>query len=173
MISSAFRKYGNYIMIKQNSVVSIAYTLTNQAGEVLDQAELVEPLLYLHGFENIIPGLERALEGLKPGDHKDVTVQPADGYGEEDPNLYVKVPISAFPKSAKIEVGASYRMESPDGDPMVFTVQAVTGETIHMNGNHPLAGQVLNFKIEVINVREATKQELEHGHVHGAGGHHH
>jgi FKBP-type peptidyl-prolyl cis-trans isomerase SlyD len=160
-------------MIKSNSVVGMTYILTDHAGKELDRAEKKEPFYYLHGFENIVPGLERALEGLKPGDKKTVKLEAADAYGDEDPNLYIKVPMTAFPNQAKVSVGQMFQVNDPDGHPRGFTVQAIVGDKVHLNGNHPLAGQKLNFEVEIMTVREATPEELAHGHVHGPGGAHH
>ena len=129
------------------------------------------PLNYLHGAGNIVPGLEEAIEGLTVGDKKDVTVPPEKGYGDVDPKLKLKVPRSNFPSDADIKPDMQFASEK-DGQKQVFTVISVEGGEINVNGNHPLAGETLHFSIEILGVREATGEELSHGHVHD-GSHHH
>lgn len=161
-------------MIKQGSVVGITYRLTNASGEELDRADAAEPFLYLHGGGQIIPGLENALLGLLVGAKKTVTVPPHDGYGEIDEALVTTVSRNNFPPGQDIEVGMRFAAESDDGDSVVFTVTDVTGDQISVDGNHPLAGETLTFNVEVLSVREATEEELAHGHAHHPGdGHHH
>ncbi|MDH3353830.1 MAG: peptidylprolyl isomerase [Chromatiales bacterium] len=155
--------------IKENSVVSIDYTLTNDQGEVIDSSEGQEPLAYLHGFSNIIPGLENALIGKKTGDSCKVTVQPADGYGEYNPELTQVVPSSAFEGVDNVEPGMQFHAQGPEGQVEMITVTEVNGDDITISGNHPLAGQVLNFDVTIKEVREATEEELAHGHVHTPG----
>jgi FKBP-type peptidyl-prolyl cis-trans isomerase SlyD len=156
----------------ENSVVSIHYTLTNAQGEVLDSSRGGEPLVYLHGAGNIIPGLEKALIGKQAGDKLNVAVAPAEGYGERDEALIQQVPRRAFQGVKDIAPGMSFHAQSSQG-PMQVTVTAVAGDMVTVDGNHPLAGETLNFDVEVTEVRAATLEELAHGHVHGAGGHHH
>jgi FKBP-type peptidyl-prolyl cis-trans isomerase SlyD len=160
-------------MIANGKVVNLKYTLTNSEGEVLDQADANSPFAYMHGSSQIIPGLEGALEGLKPGDKKKVTVQPAEGYGEIDPNLKLTVKRTQFPQDAELEEGMQFETHTPDGHSIVFTVEAVEGDEVTIDGNHPLAGETLTFDVEVLNVRDATKEEMEHGHAHDGDGHHH
>ncbi len=160
------------MQIAKDKVVYIDYTLTNDAGEVLDTSEGREPLAYLHGAQNIIPGLERELEGHGKGDSLNVTVEPADGYGEYSEQLTQVVPRSMFEGVDEIEVGMQFQAETPGGV-QVIRIAAVDGENITIDGNHPLAGQRLNFAVTVTDVRDATAEELQHGHVHGPGGHHH
>ena len=150
----------------------IHYTLTNDQGEVLDSSSGGEPLAYLHGSGNIIPGLEKALEGKQAGDKLVVKVAPADGYGERNDALIQQVPKRAFQGVAQIQPGMSFTAQSSQG-PMQVTVTAVAGDMVTVDGNHPLAGETLNFDVEVTEVRKATLEELSHGHVHGPGGHHH
>ncbi len=158
--------------VAQNSVVGISYVLTNTQGEELDRAEKAEPLYYLHGVGQIVPGLERELTGLKIGDKKTVTVTPKDGYGETNPDLRMSLPRTQFPKEAKIEAGMQF-FASSGGDRMMLTVVGLKDEEVEVDGNHPLSGQTLKFEVEIVDVREATEEELKHGHVHGPGGHHH
>jgi FKBP-type peptidyl-prolyl cis-trans isomerase SlyD len=158
--------------ITQQRVVTIHYTLTNDAGEVLDSSRGAEPLAYLHGAGNIIPGLENALAGKRAGDKLSVRVEPAQGYGERDDRLVQHVPRRAFQGIAEIQPGMSFHAESSNG-PMRVTVTRVAGDMVTVDGNHPLAGEPLNFDVEVADVRAATEEELSHGHVHGPGGHHH
>lgn len=160
-------------MITRGKVVALAYRLTDGGGQVLDKAETGAPFSYLHGVGQIVPGLESALEGLKQGDKKKVTVDPKDGYGEHNPNLKVLVPRSEFPKDANIKKGMQFVGRSEDGHEVVYTVEAVEGEQIKLDGNHPLAGQTLHFEVEVVSVRDATEEEMSHGHAHGPDGHHH
>ncbi|AOA58067.1 peptidylprolyl isomerase [Acinetobacter larvae] len=157
--------------IANNHVVSFHYTLTNAEGEVLDKSQ-GEPLPYLHGAGNIIPGLEKALEGKKVGDKFVVNVPAAEGYGEYNPDLVQEVPKNMFQGVDNIEAGMQFQAQTDDGVQIV-TVKAVEGETILVDANFPLAGQDLTFDVEIVDIREASAEELEHGHVHGAGGHHH
>jgi len=160
------------MQVAEDSVVLIHYTLTNDKGEVLDSSSGGEPLAYLQGAGNIIPGLEKALVGKQAGDKLVVKVLPAEGYGERDDSLIQQVPKRAFQGVAQIQPGMSFTAQSNNG-PMQVTVTAVTGDMVTVDGNHPLAGETLNFDVEVTEVRKATLEELSHGHVHGAGGHHH
>jgi FKBP-type peptidyl-prolyl cis-trans isomerase SlyD len=158
--------------IAQDSVVSIHYTLTNDAGESLDSSSGGDPLVYLQGHGNLIPGLERELRGKKAGDKLKVRIAPGDAYGEQDASLIQDVPRSAFGPNASVQVGMQFHAESNHG-PHTVTVTKVADDTITVDGNHPLAGQHLNFDVHVVHVRPATDEELSHGHVHGPGGHHH
>lgn len=160
------------MQISDNVVALIEYTLTNNQGEVLDSSVGGEPLGYIHGAGNIIPGLERALVGKKAGDTLKVTVAPADGYGEKNEAMLQEVPREMFQGVDQIEVGMQFHAQTDHGM-QVITVAKVTADTITVDGNHPLAGETLNFDVKVIEVRAATEEELEHGHVHGNGGHHH
>ena len=160
-------------MIKKNSVVGISYILKNMEGEVLDRAPVAEPLLYLHGSGQIVCGLEKALDGLLVGDAKEVTVSPAEGYGEIDPKLKLKTDMSIFPQDVQVKTGMQFTADLGNGKHQNFTVAHLEGNDIFIDGNHPLAGQTLQFTIEVQSIREATKEELSHGHVHGPGGHAH
>lgn len=154
-----------------NMVVSLHYTLKDDNGEVLDSSSGREPLSYIHGHGNIIPGLERALEGTAAGHRSHVAVDAAEGYGEMNPELVFEAPREHFPADMKLEAGTRVFAEGPDG-PVSFTVVRLTEKGAVLDGNHPLAGKQLHFDVEIVDVRPATKEELDHGHVHGADGHH-
>lgn len=156
--------------ITQDKVVELEYKLTVD-GEVIDQSEPGEPLVYLQGHNNIIPGLERALEGKQTGDSMQVVVQPEDGYGVRDEDAIEDLERSDFEDD--IEVGATYYAQAEDGSVLPFTVLAIDGDTVQVDFNPPLAGQVLNFDVTVLNVRDASAEELEHGHAHMEGMHDH
>jgi FKBP-type peptidyl-prolyl cis-trans isomerase SlyD len=158
--------------IAQDQVVSIHYTLKNDAGEVLDSSTEGEPLTYLHGHGNLIPGLERELTGKNTGDKLQVKIAPAEGYGEYDEELVQRVPRRALKGVADVRIGMRLQSQTEHGARAV-TVTQLTGDLVTLDGNHPLAGQHLNFDVEVGEVRAATAEELAHGHVHGPEGHHH
>lgn len=158
--------------IAEDKVVSIHYTLTDSGGTVLDASAGGEPLAYLHGAGNIIPGLESALEGRQAGDRLSVTVDPAQGYGERDERLVQAVPRSAFKGVEQLAPGMQFQAQGPQGTRLVVVTQ-VAADIVTVDANHPLAGQTLHFEVEIAEVRDATREELEHGHVHGPGGHHH
>jgi len=160
------------MQVAKNKVVYMDYTLTNDEAEVLDSSKGGEPLAYLHGADNIIPGLEKELEGRKAGDAVQVSVEPADGYGEYNQEMTQVVPSSMFEGVDEIEVGMQFQAETPDGV-QVIRIAEVSGDEVTIDGNHPLAGQRLHFDVTITEVRDASDEELEHGHVHGAGGHHH
>ena len=158
--------------ISQDQVVSIHYTLTDDEGAVIDSSAAGEPLAYLHGHGNLIPGLERELSGKRAGDKLQVKIAPADAYGEYDAALVQRVPRRALKGVSDVRVGLRLQAQTPDG-PRALTVTQVNGDMVTLDGNHPLAGKHLNFAVEVAEVRAATAEELAHGHVHGPGGHHH
>lgn len=157
-------------LVSKDKVVSMNYTLTDNDGNVLDESK-GEPLKYLQGHRNIIPGLERELEGLKVGDRKQVSVVPSDGYGEHDPNLIFPMPLSQF-NGQQPQTGMMVQLMSEEGV-MMATIVKVESEQVMLDANHPLAGQHLNFDVEIVDVRNASSEELTHGHPHGPGGHHH
>jgi len=158
--------------IRSDSVVSVHYTLKGDDGQVIDRSAPGDPLTYLHGHGQLISGLERQLEGRAAGDKLNVTIAPADGYGEYDKSLVQQVPRRALKGIANVKVGMQLRTQTDQGARTV-TVTRVSGDMVTLDGNHPLAGKNLNFDVEVAAVREATAEELQHGHVHGPGGHHH
>lgn len=160
-------------MITNGKVVQLNYLLQDSEGKNLDQADSNHPFTYLHGSGQIVPGLEAALEGLKIGDKKDVVVAPADGYGEKNPNLRLVVDRSQFPQGMDLEVGMQFEADSGNGEGLVFTIEKIEDKKVHIDGNHPLAGVTLHFHVEVLTVRDATEEELDHGHAHGEDGHHH
>lgn len=159
-------------MVKKDAVVTLCYTLKDSDGQELDKSTSDNPFAYLHGNGQMVPGLENALEGLAVGDKKEVTVPPAEGYGEFDAGLKRNIERSNFPPDVKIQEGMQFSSEV-NGHDQVFTVTGLEGDKVLVDGNHPLAGQTLHFAVEVMEVRAATQEELEHGHVHGEGGHHH
>jgi FKBP-type peptidyl-prolyl cis-trans isomerase SlyD len=161
------------MLIARNKVVLIDYTLTDDSQQVLDRSEQGEPLAYLHGAANIIPGLENALEGKKAGESLKVRIAPADAYGERDDRLVQMVPREMFEDSSEIQAGMQFHSADEEGNVTVVTVTSVTNDTITVDANHPLAGVPLTFSVTVVEVRDATPEEMTHGHVHGPGGHHH
>lgn len=154
------------MQISDNKVASIHYTLTDQAGEVVDSSQGAEPLTYLQGFGNIIPGLEEALNGKSAGDSLEVTVPPEKGYGPVVEEMVQAVPRDAFQGVEELEVGMRFQAQTASG-PVAVVVTEVADETVTVDGNHPLAGKTLNFAVEVVEVRDATADEIQHGHVHG------
>ncbi len=154
--------------ITKNSVVSFNYTLSNNEGEVLDSSEGREAFTYLQGAQMIVPGLESQMEGKSKGAKFKAVVPPEHGYGVVEPQLVQRVPKDRF-GDQKVEAGMQFQA----GEHSVVTVREVTDEDVVVDGNHPLAGVTLNFDVEVTGVREATADELAHGHVHGEGGHQH
>lgn len=152
--------------ITDNSVVSIHYTLSNDTGAILDQSTEDNPLIYLHGKGNIVAGLEKALTGKTTGTKLDVTVPPAEGYGNREEYMVETVNRSMFEGLDEISIGKQFHAEGNTG-PVVVTVTKIDGDDITIDGNHPLAGENLNFTVEVVDIREATEDELAHGHIHG------
>ena len=158
--------------IAQNKVVTIAYTLTDNEGSIIDRATDQEPFGFIQGIGNIIPGLEKALEGKSAGDSLAVNILPAEAYGEHNEALTQVVPKNMFQGVEDIQAGMQFQAQTGQGMSIV-TVTNVEGDNVTIDGNHPLAGVALNFDVEVLEVRDATEEELDHGHVHGPGGHHH
>jgi FKBP-type peptidyl-prolyl cis-trans isomerase SlyD len=159
------------MQIAKDTVVSIDYTLTNDAGEVLDTSRDAEPLSYIHGRGQIIPGLEGALGGRAEGDSFQVRIEAADAYGERDPARVLTADRSQF-GGEEPKVGLQVSTDGPDGGE-VLRIVAVDGDVVTLDANHPLAGVPLTFAVTVVGVRPASKQELAHGHTHGSGGHDH
>lgn len=160
------------ILIGPNVVASFHYTLRGEDKEIIDASE-GEPLSYLHGFGNIIPGLESQLLGLSVGAKKNVEVSPENGYGEYNPKMVMDVPREQFPKEATLEVGEVFQLGNDQGQVIMARIAKVSDASVTLDANHPLAGKKLFFEVEIAAIREASKEELEHGHAHGAGGHHH
>lgn len=160
------------MQITHNAVVLIHYTLRDDAGKTLDSSAGGEPLAYLHGNGNLIAGLERELEGKSAGDKLSVKIAPADGYGEYDKSLVQRIPRRTLKGISNVHEGMQLHAQTPQG-PRAVTVTKIVGDLVTIDGNHPLAGQNLNFEVEIAEVRAATEEEIAHGHVHGPGGHHH
>ena len=158
--------------IAKDSVVSMHYTLKDDAGEVIDSSASGEPLTYMQGQGNIIPGLEKALEGKNVGDKVSVRVPAEEGYGEYSKDLVQQVPRRALKGISNIRVGMQLHAQTEQG-PRAVTVTHIQSDMVTIDGNHALAGKALNFDVEITEVRDATEEELSHGHVHGPGGHHH
>ena len=162
------------MQIAPNTVVTMTYTLTNAEGQVLDQADASHPFVYMQGAHNIIPGLEQALAGKQAGDTAVVTVQPEDAYGEYNEQLTQQVPRQMFGNvpEDQLVVGAQFQAQT-NGGVEILTIADVDGDMITIDANHPLAGETLTFDVKILEVRAATAEEIEHGHAHGPGGHHH
>lgn len=159
-------------MVSKDKVVSMSYTLKDDEGKVLDASTEGNPLEFLHGHGNIIPGLEKALEGLKVGDKKNVDVPAAEGYGEYDADDVLRIGLDQL--GGKVPpVGVAIELRSDQGDVMVGLVTAITASEMVVDCNHPLAGKKLHFDVEIVALRDATAEELEHGHAHGPEGHGH
>jgi len=152
--------------VKKDKVVTLDYTLRLDDGSVIDTSEGGEPLQYLHGHGTLIPGLEKELAGMEVGQEKEVVVSPAEGYGEIVEANDVVLSISDFPPDLTPTIGMGVYLESPTGQVKPFFITRVNGERVYLNENHPLAGQTLHFKVHVISVRDATPEEIAHGHVH-------
>jgi FKBP-type peptidyl-prolyl cis-trans isomerase SlyD len=164
--------------IDQDVVVTMKYALSLDDGSVVEFSDDAEPLMYLHGHENLIPGLERELQGLKIGDSKKVTVDADEGYGEYDPEDFDVVDRSEFPSDFEPEEGMLLEIHDEDGGDYVAMVTEFNDETVTLDFNHPMAGKRLHFEVTVLGLREATPEELDHGHVHeddehDHNGHHH
>jgi FKBP-type peptidyl-prolyl cis-trans isomerase SlyD len=160
------------MQVQKNKVVGIDYKLTDGSGNLIDTSANHGPLYYIQGIGNLIPGLESALEGKSAGESLKVTIAPKDGYGERNDALCQQVPRAQFESSEGLEVGMQFEVDTEQGG-LVVTVTKVEGETVTVDGNHPLAGVELHFDVTIKEVREASKEELAHGHVHGEHGHHH
>lgn len=147
-------------------MVTFHYKLTNSNGEELDSSSGRDPMKYLHGASNIVPGLEKEMDGKSSGDKLKVEVQPDEGYGQVNPQLIQKVPHSAFEGVPEIKPGMQFQAQGPGGETQHITVKEVTGDEVIVDGNHPLAGQVLHFDVTIEDVRAASEEELSHGHAH-------
>ncbi len=158
--------------IENKKVVSFHYTLKNGQGEQIESSRDRDPMVYLHGLGSIIPGLEKAMAGKKAGDSFEVSIEPAEAYGERNENGIQRIPAKHFKHAERLQVGQPVMLQTQQGQVQV-TVVKVGRFNIDVDRNHPLAGQTLTFDVEVTDVREATAEELEHGHAHGPGGAHH
>jgi len=159
--------------IAPNLVATIQYTLKDDKGTLIESSVGGEPLAYIHGVGNLIPGLEDKLEGKVKGDKLNVTVKPDDAYGERDETLIEIVEKAEFDDGEEITEGKEFQYDDEDGNIFHVRIVKIDGDKVTVDGNHPLAGKTLNFDVEVLGVRAATDDELEHGHVHGEHGHHH
>jgi len=160
------------MQIAEHKVVTLNYTLKDDNGNLIDESS-DGSFIYLHGANNIIPGLENALTGKSAGDELSVAVPPEQAYGVRDESRVEAVPRNMFPADIEIQPGMEFHAQGPQGQVITIVVVSVDGDTVNVDGNHPLAGVSLNFDVKIIDVREATQEEIEHGHVHGAGGHEH
>lgn len=156
-----------------NKVVTVNFTLRDQHGNVLDSTEGEQPFSFLSGHHNIIPKLESEIDTMLIGSKRTVSIMAADAYGEYNNDIVQVVGKEEFPPEFLLEVGMQYIASAPDGTKMPFTITAVREEDVTIDFNHPLAGKDLSFEVELLNVRDATAEEISHGHVHGVGGHHH
>ncbi|MFC1569462.1 peptidylprolyl isomerase [bacterium] len=152
--------------VQEKRIVSLHYKLTDDKDATLDSSEGQEPLTYMHGTNSLIPGLEKQLTGKTAGDEIQVTVQPEEAYGQFNSNLVQKVPHDAFKEIGKVEPGMELQSTDPDGHVQLLIVQEVDEQGVTVNGNHPLAGQTLHFDVKIEEVREATEEEMNHGHAH-------
>jgi FKBP-type peptidyl-prolyl cis-trans isomerase SlyD len=157
--------------VQDGLVVSMEYTLTVD-GEVLDSSKDAGPLQFLAGYDNIVPGLEREMIGMKIGESKDVLVLPADGYGEFDEEAFMEVPRSEFPSDMELEEGLELNISDEDGQHQLAFVESFNAEIVRLDFNHPLAGAELQFNVKVVDLREPTAEEMEHGHAHDEDHHH-
>ncbi len=160
------------MQINNNTAVSIHYTLTNDSGEQIDSTFGGEPLVYLHGYGNIISGLEKELTNKSVGDKFETRIEAADAYGEFSDDMIQVISREMFDGIDPLEVGMQFHAAVNSGT-NVITIVKIDGDDITIDGNHPMAGQPLNFTVEVVDVRPASKEEIAHGHIHGAGCNHH
>jgi FKBP-type peptidyl-prolyl cis-trans isomerase SlyD len=159
------------MIIAKNTIVTINYTLTDESGSMIESSEGQEPFSYLHGIGNVIPGLEVSLEGKSAGEAVRVTIPPEDAYGEWDEGKILEIPKDQFSGVDEIKAGMQFSVHSSAGEQIV-TVSKVEGDKVMVDANHPLAGKTLNFDVKVVEVRNATEDEIQHGHAHGPNGHH-
>jgi FKBP-type peptidyl-prolyl cis-trans isomerase SlyD len=157
--------------IAPGKVVTMRYVLTGQDGKILEESG-AEGIDYLHGAGNIVPGLEKQMNGRAVGDKLKAEVLPAEGYGERRGKPQ-PVPRTAFPADVELQVGMEFMAEGPDGAPMPLWIVGITSDSVEVDGNHPLAGLTLTFDVEILAIRSATQDELAHGHPHGPHEHHH
>jgi len=160
------------MQITTGKVVSIDYTLTDDQKQILDSSEGGDPLTYLHGVGQLIRGLEKELEGKSTGDSLQVSIAPKDGYGERDAAKVAVVPKKSIQGVGELKVGMQLQASNGHGEQIV-TITKIEGDEVTIDANHPLADTTLNFDVTVRDVRDATEEEIAHGHVHGPGGHHH
>lgn len=157
------------MIVSKNMVVTIDYTVTDTEGAELDSSRDSAPFSFMQGTGSVVPGLEAALEGRRPEDHFQVTIQPKDGYGERDEDLVFSIPKERLAEIEDLEVGSHFHVRKDSGEVMMLTVTGIKDGVVTVDGNHPLAGSTLHFDVTVKDVRAATGEELEHGHAHGGG----
>ena len=160
------------MVIAQHTVVSINYTLKDSDGKVLDTSEGREPLVYLHGVGALIPGLEKELEGKSAGDDVNAVIPPEEAYGKRRDDLLKMVSKDGFQGDEEMQVGMQVQLQTEHG-PAIAVIAKIDGNDVTLDLNHPLADMTLNFAVNIVEVREATEEEIAHGHVHGPGGHEH
>ncbi|MBN1203792.1 MAG: peptidylprolyl isomerase [Myxococcaceae bacterium] len=160
------------MQIAKDTVVSIDYRLHLGDGEIIEETEQGDPLVYLHGHEEIVPGLEKALEGKKAGESLKAQVSPQEGYGDYDPESVEEVPREDFPADLELEAGGIVTATDEEGDDVEFLIKELRPKTVVVDFNHPLAGKTLHFEVTVREVRAASPEELEHGHAHSPGHEH-
>ena len=159
--------------VGKDKVVLMHYTLKNDKGDVIDSSDGADPLPFLQGHGNIIPGLESAIEGSKVGDKLDVSIEPEEGYGLRMKDAIQEIPSSALKGVDEVKVGMQLQSQDKDGNAFLVTVTKIEDDKITVDGNHPLAGQTLHFSVSIESIRKAEAEELSHGHVHADGQHHH
>ena len=164
---------GANMKVGKDKVVLMHYTLKNDAGDVIDSSDGADPLPFLQGHGNIIPGLESALEGSKVGDKLDVSIKPEEGYGERMKDAIQEIPSSALKGVDEVKVGMQLQSQDQDGNEFLVTVTKIEDDKITVDGNHPLAGETLHFSVSIESIRKAETEELSHGHVHADGHQHH
>ena len=173
MFLGSFYISGANMKVGKDKVVLMHYTLKNDAGDVIDSSDGADPLPFLQGHGNIIPGLESALEGSKVGDKLDVSIKPEDGYGERMKDAIQEIPSSALKGVDEVKVGMQLQSQDKDGNAFLVNVTKIEDDKITVDANHPLAGQTLHFSVSIESIRKAEAEELSHGHVHADGHHHH
>ena len=164
---------GANMKVGKDKVVLMHYTLKNDGGDVIDSSDGADPLPFLQGHGNIIPGLESALEGSKVGDKLDVSIKPEEGYGERMKDAIQEIPSSALKGVDEVKVGMQLQSQDKDGNAFLVNVTKIEDDKITVDANHPLAGQTLHFSVSIESIRKAEAEELSHGHVHADGNHHH
>lgn len=160
------------MQVADDMVVAFHFTLTNEQGEQIHSTRPDAPLTYLHGRGEIIDGLEKALAGKSQGESFDLVLGPGEAYGDRDPALVQTVDRSEFPDAGELEIGMRFWVEDDQGE-RTITITGIEGDEVTVDGNHPLAGERISFEVEILEVRQATEEELSHGHAHGGNGHQH
>ncbi len=160
------------MFVSTNKVVILNYTLTDDNNQIIDQST-DGTFAYLHGASNIIPGLEKALLDKKVGDNIKVSIEPAEGYGHHDASMVQEVPMDMFESAEQVQVGQQFHAQGPHGNTIIITVTKIEGDNVTIDGNHPLAGVPLNFDVTIMDIRDASEEEITHGHAHHGDHHHH